>query len=420
MVGEIIACLIFLLLSATFSATETAVFAIDKTKLKAWRNKSDARKLVATVLDDPTSFLVTIIIGNTVVNVMFSSLFTVLILKLARLYSIPDATALSISFVLSTFLLLVTGEITPKSLALSKPEFWARKLIYIMKAFEFIFKKVLFIHQLILIVTQRISLALGASFEEDKHIMSEEEIEEALDSIYSESGFSEAKLIKNLILLREITVKEIMIPRTEVVSISEEATIKEAIEKMKETKHSKLPVYKGKTLDNISGILYAKDIYILTGKQLEEKVKSFTRTPLFVHETRTVEGLLEDFKKHKVQIAIVVDEYGGIEGLVSIEDVFREILGEISDEYYQTKTLITQEGDTIICDAKVQIEDVENFIKRKIAPDDREYETLAGFIMSLAGRIPQEGEEFKVDDVIIKVEEANGKTIKKVSIKFVE
>jgi CBS domain containing-hemolysin-like protein len=226
----------------------------------------------------------------------------------------------------------------------------------------------------------------------------------------------EHEMIHGIFELKQAVVREVMIPRTDVKCVSTKAKIEDVIDLIISEGHSRIPVFEGK-IDNVVGIVYAKDLLKFWGKDDEEiLLERVMRQPYFIPETKRLEELLEEFKTKRTHMAIVVDEYGGLSGLVTIEDLIEEVFGEIEDEYDRRAEgrIIPLEDGSISVDAKLEIEELERHFDVEIQKEN--FETVGGFIFHLLGRVPKAGEKLTFEGLIMSIESADGRRIGRVRI----
>jgi magnesium and cobalt transporter len=221
-------------------------------------------------------------------------------------------------------------------------------------------------------------------------------------------------MIRGIVELSKTTVKEIMVPRIDVVSLPIDMPIKEMVQKITECGHSRFPVYK-KTIDNIIGMLYVKDLLPSLLRQQEIDIDSIIRKPYFVPESIKLDSLLRELQKRRVHISVVVDEYGGISGIVCLEDIIEEIVGDIQDEFDNEQEDILEVGEnTYLCDARVDIEDLNEELQLDIPEND--FDTLGGFVFDLFGKIPVKYEKVTYNDIEFIIQDMDGYKIKTVKI----
>ncbi|WP_183356581.1 hemolysin family protein [Geomonas silvestris] len=250
-----------------------------------------------------------------------------------------------------------------------------------------------------------------------KKKVTEAEIQEIMDAGEEEGLINEEEnaMIRSILTLRDSVVREIMLPRTEMACLSADMRLSEVLKEIIACGHSRLPVYQG-TIDNIIGLLYAKDLLRYWGLPDDQvELRKLLRVPYFVPETKDLEALLHDFKKRRVHLAVVIDEYGGTAGLVTIEDLLEQIVGDIQDEYDLEEEMLVEEGDgAIVVDGRLPIEELEEHFDVEI--EREKFETVGGLIFHLAGSIPCAGEHFVSDSLELTVLEADERRISRVRI----
>lgn len=245
---------------------------------------------------------------------------------------------------------------------------------------------------------------------------------------FFKSGYSEVQesdnvedetqnMIDGIVELSDTSVKDVYVPRTDVVFISEDITLKEILKAVEESGHSRFPVYKD-TLDEITGVLYVKDLLIYIHKIVSEdnfKIKDIIRKPYFVPESKKLDSLLKEFKRLHVHIAIAVDEYGGVSGIVSMEDIIEEIVGDIQDEFdNEAEEIVQIDENSWLCDARTGIDDINDDLELNLDTD--EVETIGGYVFNLIGEIPVKFEKVETDDLTIVITEVEGHKIKRVKL----
>lgn len=384
--------LICLVGSAFFSGSELAYFALRPSQLEKMKEgESGSRKRVADLMEDSERFLATILISNNLVNITMVVLLTFAINQTVRFHS--GALSFVVQTVFLTFLLLLFGEIFPKLVAKGRPEVWAEKTSGILTAVARLLsplakgmaKSTLIINK---VVTRR-----------DTHL-SADELEKALE-ISDLSEGQEREMLEGILTFGEKEASDIMIPRVDVTALEYHDSWEEVMRVTVESGFSRIPVY-DTSQDAIKGILYAKDLLPhIDNRQTSFDWQSLIREAYFVPEGRMIDDLLEDFRKRRIHIAIVVDEYGGMQGIVTLEDVIEEILGEIDDEYDIASNLYRQIAPGVwTFDAKISLGDFVHAIG--IEEDDLgekagDAETLAGLILEVKGDFPDKGEAINVD-----------------------
>ncbi len=247
--------------------------------------------------------------------------------------------------------------------------------------------------------------------------VTEEEIQELMDAGEEEGLINEEEneMIRAIFALRDTVVREVMVPRTDMATLPVDAPIDEVLQAIISCGHSRIPVFEG-TIDNVIGILYAKDLLKCWGQRESELVvRQLMRAPFFTPETKNLEELLQEFKKRRVHLAVVIDEYGGTSGLITIEDLLEQIVGDIQDEYDIEEEWLTEEADgTVTVDARLTIEELEGHFD--VTVEREKFDTVGGLIFYLLGRIPRTGEEVACNGLLLTVLDADERRISKVRV----
>ena len=406
---EYIIIFIFLLiLSAFFSGTETAYFHIRK-------HRKETPEKIKSVLDSPQRLLVSLLTGNTIVNVSIASLAAYITAGFADDYTWSKSTLILMEVLVVSVVVLIFGEILPKMIAIKYSKEYALKMYTPLKIMMFILSPIAQGFNAITNVVIKI-----IPFRKEKIFDSEEELK-ILAELGEEEGTlqeEESDMIQSIFDFKEKTVGEIITPRVDIVSLKSDESIDKAMDIIGERQFSKIPIYKD-TIDNIKGILYAKDIIpYLMGSRPNVNLQSLARQPFFVPETKPIDDLMEEFKLRKTSIAIVVDEWGGTEGLVTLEDVVEEVMGEIRDPYDQEESNVLKQSDgSFIVDGSITIYDLEEDTDIEF-PDDRDYDTLGGFILDILTDIPQTGEQVEFNDMVFTVQTVENNRIGKIKIQI--
>lgn len=403
MINQIIVLIVLLFLSGFFSSAETALFSISRTKARHLaKDSSKAFILIKQMKDDPHRLLSTVLIGNNVVNVGAASLATSITIHYFTNYAVGVATGVM------TFLILVFGEVLPKSMATRNNVLIARMTIYPIYWFSVICYPILLFLNFIPKLTGKIKKTPTVTEEE---LMTFVEVVEEEGEIKEE----EKELIHNIFEFDDTNASEIMTPRGDMFVI--DADEKPDFEKIIESGFTRIPVIEG-DVDHIIGILNIKDLFlhiITSGSEID--VRKIMTLPYFVPENKKLDRLLHQFKKRKHHLAIVVDEHGGVSGLITLEDALEELVGEISDETDKEEPHIVKHKvkDWIVL-GKSDIDEINDIIGMEI-PESKDYDTFSGYVLNTIGRIPVEKEQFTLGDFIVTVEEMDGNRIKKYSIK---
>ena len=394
---------IFLIvLSAFFSGTETAYF-----NLKTHRD--DVPSKLKDLLDNPRRLLVSILTGNTIVNVGIGSLAAIITYRIS-----PDNQNLMLlQVIIVSIVLIIFGEILPKTIAMRSSSQFANIVYYPLRVF------MILLHPVTLILNGINKFVLKLIPKEEKSFDTEEELE-ILAELGEEKGSldeEESDMIRSIIKFDDKTVREIMTPRVDILSLPSDASIDDAMDLIAKKQFSKIPLYKD-NIDEITGIIYAKDLVpYLIGSRPNVKLQSISRNVYFVPEQKPIDDLLNDFKEKKISLAIVVDEWGGTSGMVTLEDIVEEVMGEIRDPYDLEKSPVSQINDeNFIVDGKISIYDLEEEIEGMSFPEDRDYDTLGGLILDNLEDIPKQGQSVIHDEWMIKVLDLDGNRITKVQI----
>ncbi len=405
LVTQIIILVVLLVLSGFFSGVETALMSINQIKIKSLvKQGKKGAAVLHRIKQNPHKLIITILIGNNLVNIGAASYATVMFTELFGSSGVGIATGIM------TFLILVFGEITPKTFASQNAErvslFVARPieiLSIILGPFVWVFEK----------ISKMMSSLLGSKGEE---VISEAELE-TIVTMGKKEGILEkeaADMMHNVLKFGGTTVKEIMTPRVDMITIDGNKKISEVLDLIVKTPYSRYPVSieKGK----IEGILDIDDVLKqVRYKKLGKRVKTILRPILFVPETKEIDDLLTEFEGKEVPMAVVVDEYGGIEGMVTVEDILEEIVGDIFDKSKAKSDCFKKVEDNIISvDAKVSIDELNKALKLGIKPG--QFNTIAGYIQDRLQRIPHVGEKIKLRNAIIEVTEKTKQGVKKVRI----
>lgn len=401
-------------LSALFSSTETAFTALNKAKIRRLKDsKVKGAALLESLSEDPQRLLSTLLLGNNLVNILIASIATKLATDRFGNAGVGIATGIV------TIIVLIFGEITPKNYAVRHAEKVALFSAPFIAALSYVFFPVA---RFLVLISNLILKAFGQGGIKGQPFLTPDEIK-AIVAIGEEEGVieeEERKMIHSILEFGDTIVKEIMVPRTEIVALPETSTIKEALEVARKEGYSRIPVYSG-NIDNIVGILYVKDMIAFVEKgKTDISVAEIKREPFFVPETKRVDELLKEFQKNKTHMAVVLDEYGGTAGLVTLEDVLEEIVGEIFDEYdFKEEARIEKISDTEwIADGKLDIEAVEDYLDIEIT--EEETETLGGFVSSLLGHVPVVGEKCQYGGYEFEVVSIAGRRVDKVRIRKME
>ena len=397
----IVCCII---MSAYFSATETAFSSLNRVRMKSLAEKGNKRAaLVLRLSENYDSLLSTILIGNNIVNITSTSVATVLFVRF-----LGEERGSSLSTLVMTIVVLIFGEVSPKSLAKEVPENFAlfsapilRVLVVILSPANFLFgqwKKL---------------LSLIFKFSRENGI-TEEELLIMVEEAKQDGGIDEQEgtLIRSAIEFSDLTAEDVLTPRIDVAAVPADATQEEIADIFTETGFSRLPVYR-ENVDNIVGIIYQKDFYNQI-YHTERKLEEIIRPALFIAMGKKVGQLLKELQQKKMHIAVVLDEFGGTAGIVTLEDILEELVGEIWDEHDKVVQEVEQisDGEYLVMGSA----NVEKLFER--LGKEREFDvlTVSGWVMEVAEKIPAAGEQFRFEDLEITVLEMDDKRVEKVRI----
>jgi putative hemolysin len=405
MVGQIILLFILLIFSGFFSSSETALFSISRSKARHLaKMEGRANALIKRMKDNPHRLLSTILIGNNVVNVAASAIATRLSIDFFQNSAIAGTASYLIGTVtgVMTFLILVFGEVIPKSIATRNSVLIARIVIFPIYWCSLLFMPIVLFLDFIPKLTGKIQQSPAVTEEE---LMTIVEVVEEGGEIKEE----ERELIHNIFEFDDTNASEIMTPRADMFVIEADAPLN--LLTITESGFTRIPVIDD-SIDNVVGILNVKDLLAHQAKGLERlDVRQIMRPPYFVPEHKKLDSLLHQFKKRKTHMAIVVDEHGGISGLITMEDALEELVGEIRDETDKEEPLIIKKkSKEWIVLGKTDIDEVNDIIGMNI-PDSTEYDTFSGYILEQIGRIPSENEEVSIGEFKVVVKEKDGNRI---------
>lgn len=419
MISELTVLICLTLLNAIFAATEIAFISLNDAKVAKLAKDGDKKSIqIDKMLKSPSKFLATIQIGITLAGFLSSAFasqsFAVRLVEVLKpVVPINEVILKNISIILVTIILsyftLVFGELVPKRIGMKKSEWIANKIIGIIKFISIIFSPFV---KLLTWSTNIVSKIFGVS-ETDEEEVTEEEIRMMID-VGEESGSieqDEKEMINNIFEFNDKVASEVMTHRMDICGIELHDSVEKLYDVLEENKYSRIPVYE-ETIDTIVGVLHLKDLlkYLKDNKKIN--IKRIMREAYFVSESKKINELFRDFQKSKTQMAIVLDEYGGTAGLITMEDMLEEIVGNIFDEYDDIETDYEKiDENTYRISGSLSINDVEKILGVKIP--EGEYDTLSGYIFELLGRIPNDEEkpEIETENLVFKIEDYEDKRI---------
>ena len=396
--NQVVVLMALLLLSGFFSSAETALFSISKAKaVHLAKQKGATHKLIKKLKDDPHRLLTTILIGNNIVNVGAAALATAITIKLIPGYAVGIATGIM------TLLILIFGEIFPKSIATRNNILIARLVIFPVYWFSILFTPIIIFLNFIPKITGKIHR---------KPQVTEAELLTFIEVVEEEGEIDEEerKLIHNIFEFDDTNSSEIMTPRADmfVLDINKELKLEEIVK----SGFTRIPIIQG-DIDHVVGILNIKDLLAHQATSDEKMdIRELMRKPYFVPENKKLDKLLQQFKRRKQHMAIVVDEHGGVSGLITLEDALEEIVGEIVDETDKFEPNIVKiSANKWSVLGKSEIDEVNDKIPMNI-PDSKEYDTFSGYVLEKIGRIPEEKEKITLGSFIVTVNEMDGNRIR--------
>ena len=390
-------------MSSYFSATETAFSSMNKIRLKNMDNNGNKKaKLVLMLSDNYEKLLSAILIGNNIVNILSSSIATLLFVEWF------GNAGITISTIVMTILVLIFGEITPKSIAKNYPEAFAMFSAPIMKFFMTILTPVNFIF---VSWTKLISKIFKSK---DDRGITEEELLTIIDEAQNDGEIdkSEGELIRNAIEFNDIEVIDIHTNRVDVVAIDENTSKQKIKEVFKKSGFSRLPVYSG-SIDNIIGVLNQKDFYNEIDKDFN--IKSIITKPVFIIPSMKVSELLSLLQKNKSHLAVIIDEYGGTVGIITLEDILEELVGEIWDEHdnvIEEFQKINENEYKILCSANL-----DDFLEKFHIDDETDITTVGGWVIEKLGKIPVKGDSFEYENLHVTVSKCDSRHVLEIVVK---
>lgn len=405
---QIILLVVLLFGSAFFSASETALMSLSKIRL---RHLEDAgvknAELVNKLLEHPNRLLGAILVGNNLVNIGASALATSIIMKLTGASGVLWAT------LTMTVLILIFGEITPKSLAALHSEKWALFLGPFLKLVVIILTPVT---RIVTFITDGLIRLTGNDPKEARPFITAEELRTIL-TVSQEEGVlegDESKMISNVFDFGDSQAKDAMTTRTDMIVVDEKTSFDDVVELFRAEQYSRIPVYQD-TIDDIIGVLYIKDMILNQVTRENFNILELMREPYFTYEFKKTKELFEDMRDKRIPIAIVLDEYGGTSGIVTMEDLVEEIVGDISDEYdIQDMEIIEIRENEYVVDGSTRIDDVNETLGTDIQSED--FDSIGGYVLGEIGDLPYEGEIIEKDGITFKAEKVDKNRIERLRI----
>lgn len=407
---RIVLLVLFVLCSAFFSASETALFAANRVVLRQRRAQGDRRARAAyALLNRANELLTTLLTGNTMANVGASVVATSIALSL-----VGRRRGEWVAFLGTTLVVLIAAEIAPKTLAARHADRLALVVAGPIGTLMRVFTPLL---RVLSVIGTTLVRPFGGHITPRAPLVTEEQLR-FLVEVGEEEGVIEEEeraMIHSIFEFGDTVVREVMRPRVDIVAVPADATVNGAIGLMAEHGHSRLPIYEG-TIDHIIGVVYMRDLVpALRQGRLDRPVSEVRRPAFFIPETKKVDELFKEMQQKKLSMAIVLDEYGGTAGLVTVEDLLEEIVGEIQDEYdLEEKPIQLIDANTALVNARIHVDDVNELLGTRLPVD--EVDTVAGLVYALFGRVPAQGEKVDLPGVELRVEKTLGQRITRVRI----
>lgn len=405
---QVFALLILLSLSAFFSASETALMSLSKIRLRHMVDeKVKGADIINKLVEESSKLLGSILVGNNIVNIGASALATSLAISLWGDAGVGIATGVM------TLLVLIFGEITPKSLAVQNTEKTALKVAKPIYIITIILSPIV---NILMTVTNWMIRLFGGNPEKQVSFITEEELKTMVDVSHEEGVLEvdEKKMIYNVFEFGDSQAKDVMTPRTDMIAVEINATYDEIIDLFKKEQFSRMPVYEDNT-DNIIGILYIKDLFFFEGHKDKFNLRQLIRPPFFTYEFKVTSELFAEMRAKRTPMAIVLDEYGGTAGIVTMEDLVEEIVGDIEDEYDdKDEEIQVIKEDEYIVDGSTRIDFLNEMIGTNIESED--FDSIGGFVIGILGRLPEPGENVEYDHIKFIVEDIDKNRIEKLRV----
>lgn len=410
----IISVLLLLVFSASVSASEVAMFSLTPTHLRDIKERGGRPgQNVLELLSKPRKLLATILIANNLVNVGIVILSTYVVSSTLDVSSLPAYAVFLVQVIAVTFVLLLVGEVVPKVYATSSPMSVSLRMARPLLAMRWVLYPVA---ELLVRSTTSIEKRYRRN---SSHTISVDSLGHALELTQDAStSDEEQRILRGIVKFGNIEVRQVMRPRTEVVAFENDLDFKELLTSIVESGFSRVPVYE-ETLDRVVGILYIKDVLPHIDKK-EYNWQGLLRTPYFVPESKKLDDLLTEFQAQKVHMAVVVDEYGGTSGIITLEDVIEEIVGDITDEYDEEDVQYTKiDSNTWLFEGRVALTDLYRILEidgELFEQHKGDSGTLGGFVLELTGRIPKKGERVDLHNFTFLVEASDNKRIRRLKV----
>lgn len=405
--GLIIVLVILIFGSAFFSASETALTSLSKIRL---RNMVDEKiknaDTISKLTENPNRLLSSILVGNNLVNIGASSLATMLAMEMFQ-----GGSGVGIATAFMTIVILIFGEITPKTIAAQNAEKVSLLVVKFIALIVFISTPVV---KVLNIVTGALIRLLGGNINERTPIITEAELKTMVNVSHEEGvlEIDERRMINNVFDFGDAKATDVMTPRTDLIAIQDDTVFDDIVNIFKTERFSRLPVYH-ESIDDIVGILYVKDIIFIDERNFD--VKNYMREPYFTYESKAVSELFSEMRKERIPVAVILDEYGGTSGLVTIEDMVEEIVGDLGDEYdKRDEEIEVIKEDEYIVDGSTRLDDLNEMIGTRLESED--FDTIGGYVIGVLDTFPDGGEVVETDGMKIIVEEVDKNRVSKLRI----
>ncbi len=406
----LLSLLVLLVLSAFFSSSEIAMFSLARHRLEAMvEDGTPGAEIVAKLKEDPHRLLVTILVGNNLVNIAMSSIATGLLA-----FYVSRGEAVALATVGITALVLLFGESAPKSYAVENTESWALRIARPLQYAEWVLMPLIVTFDYL---TRLVNRVTGGRSAIETSYVTRDEIQDIIETGEREGVIEEdeREMLQRIFRFNNTIAKEVMTPRLDMDAVAEESDLDEAIETCVQSGHTRLPVYRG-SLDNVIGIVSLGDLIRERhyGEATEVELDDLIEPTLHVPESKNADELLTEMQENRLHMVIVIDEFGTTEGLITMEDMLEEIVGEILDVEEEEPVEFVSD-DTVLVRGEVNIDEVNEVLDIDL-PEGEEFETIAGFIFNRSGRLVEEGEEITYDGIRISVEQVDNTRIMKARI----
>jgi gliding motility-associated protein GldE len=415
-VFAVIAMVVILLIVAVVSAAESAFFSLTPTDMEELKSSADTTdKKILVLLETPKRLLATLLVSINFLSIAIVIINSTFIFGKDGLFDFSGNPLLGfiVQVVVVTFLIILVGEVTPKIYATQNPLNTTRTLVLLVQFLQGLFYPV---SSFLIFSTSLIDKVI----KQKSHTISVNDLSQALDLTKDEDIADEDhKILKGIVKFGNTDVKQIMKPRVDITAFEVSSGYKKLLEDMTQSGFSRVPIYKEK-LDTIVGVIYAKDLLPYLNEEDSFNWQSIIRPPFYVPENKKIDDLLKEFQHKKIHLALIVDEYGGTSGIVTLEDVIEEIVGEINDEFDDDDIVYSKlDSNNFVFEGKAHLNDVCRIMQIDSAMIEEvkgESDTLAGLILEVEGRIPAKGEKIKFRHLDFVIESADNRKIKRIKV----